>query len=132
MTESRTPDKTDIHVGDRMRSRRKMIGMSQQALGDALGLTFQQIQKYERAANRVSASMLVRASQALGVPPGWFFEGLDLPEDSPEAMGGAFFSEDGAKEIAEAFPALNSRQRKVLIGLAQELSGQEVPDGFTG
>lgn len=69
----------DQHVGQRMRRARKDRGLSQTQLGDALGITFQQVQKYERGFNRVSASKLFDAAQVLGLPVSFFFEGL--PED---------------------------------------------------
>lgn len=73
------PDPVDIHVGQRMRMRRTLVGMSQEKLGDAIGLTFQQIQKYERGTNRMGASRLYQMSQVLGVPVSYFFD--DLPRD---------------------------------------------------
>ena len=80
----------DIHVGQRLRNRRTLLGMSQTDLGDAIGLTFQQVQKYERGANRVSGSRLFDLSRVLDVPIAWFFE--DIPGDvqarSPAKMLG--------------------------------------------
>lgn len=73
------PDPIDIHVGARVRLRRTLMGFSQSQLGEAVGLTFQQIQKYERGANRISASMLHHLGQVLDVPVSFFFD--DLPED---------------------------------------------------
>src|SRR5438270_8920735 len=70
------PNPIDRHVGLRIRMRRKELGLSQERLADAVGLTFQQIQKYERAANRVSASKLWELAQALGVGIGYFYDGL--------------------------------------------------------
>jgi transcriptional regulator with XRE-family HTH domain len=70
------PDPIDLHVGARIRARRKMLGVSQEALAHAIGVTFQQVQKYERGANRTSASMLVRIARALHTPAAWFFDGL--------------------------------------------------------
>jgi len=70
------PNPVDVHVGKRIRERRVSLGMSQTDLGDNLGLTFQQIQKYERGANRISASKLWALSHLFEVPIGWFFEGL--------------------------------------------------------
>lgn len=64
----------DAHVGSRIRLRRTLLGMSQERLGESLGLTFQQVQKYERGMNRISASRLYQASRTLGVPVSWFFE----------------------------------------------------------
>lgn len=70
------PHPVDIHVGSRVRQRRTLLGMSQEKLGDALGLTFQQVQKYERGANRVGASRLHDISRILDVPVSYFFEEL--------------------------------------------------------
>ena len=74
------PDPIDLFVGSRMRERRLQAGLSQVALAERLGVSFQQVQKYETAANRVSASTLFRLSHVLGVPPGYFFEGCAAPE----------------------------------------------------
>lgn len=71
------PNPVDVHVGARVRLRRTLLGMSQERLGEALGLTFQQVQKYERGANRVGASRLFDLARALQVPVGFFFD--DLP-----------------------------------------------------
>src|SRR6185437_2686819 len=68
------PNPVDVHVGSRVRLRRTLLGMSQEKLGDALGLTFQQVQKYERGANRVGASRLYDLSRVLDVPVSYFFE----------------------------------------------------------
>ena len=70
------PNPIDIHVGKRLRRRRTMLGMSQTVLGNAIGVTFQQVQKYERAANRISASRLFEISEALNVPVSFFFDDL--------------------------------------------------------
>lgn len=78
------PHPTDVHVGARVRLRRTLLGMSQEKLGEALGLTFQQVQKYERGANRIGASRLLELSQVLEVPVGFFFE--DMPD--PAMAGG--------------------------------------------
>lgn len=71
------PNPTDVHVGGRVRLRRTLLGMSQERLGDALGLTFQQVQKYERGANRIGASRLFDLSRVLDVPVSYFFEEMD-------------------------------------------------------
>lgn len=75
------PNPIDIHVGSRVRIRRTLLGLSQEKLGEAVGLTFQQIQKYERGANRISASRLYALSCVLDVPVAFFFEDM-LPENS--------------------------------------------------
>ena len=68
------PDPIDIHVGMRLRKRREDLGVSQKSLAEALGVSFQQVQKYEKAKDRVSASRLYRIAHELGVPVGWFFD----------------------------------------------------------
>src|SRR5436190_23724934 len=81
MMAKKAPNPTDKHVGARVRMRRMMLGMSQEKLGDALGLTFQQVQKYEKGANRIGASRLQQISNILQVPVSFFFEG------APQAPG---------------------------------------------
>ena len=75
MIAKKVPDPTDKHVGARVRMRRMMLSMSQEKLGDALGLTFQQVQKYEKGTNRIGASRLQHISSILQVPVSFFFEG---------------------------------------------------------
>ena len=79
------PNPVDIHVGGRVRQRRTLLGLSQEKLGDAVGLTFQQIQKYERGANRIGASRLFQLSRILDVPISFFFE--DIPANLRTAEG---------------------------------------------
>ena len=80
----KSPNNIDRHVGARLRMRRMLIGMSQEKLGDAIGLTFQQVQKYEKGTNRIGASRLQQIGQILGVPPAFFFE--DMPEAVPSGQ----------------------------------------------
>ncbi|WP_026868894.1 helix-turn-helix domain-containing protein [Inquilinus limosus] len=80
------PDPVDVHVGARLRQRRTLLGMSQEKLAAAFGVSFQQIQKYERGANRVSASRLHQLTRILNVPVGYFFEGM---ADAPQNGGGS-------------------------------------------
>lgn len=75
------PNPVDVHVGSRVRLRRTLLGLSQEKLGDALGLTFQQVQKYERGANRIGASRLFDLSRVLDVPVSFFFD--DMSQDVP-------------------------------------------------
>ena len=75
MMAKKAPNPTDKHVGARVRMRRMMLGMSQEKLGDALGLTFQQVQKYEKGANRIGASRLQQIAHILQVPVSFFFDG---------------------------------------------------------
>jgi transcriptional regulator with XRE-family HTH domain len=87
-TPSGNPNPIDVHVGGRVRLRRTLLGMSQEKLGDALGLTFQQVQKYERGANRIGASRLFDLARVLDVPVPYFFEemGGDVELASPRHM----------------------------------------------
>jgi transcriptional regulator with XRE-family HTH domain len=78
------PNPIDVHVGKRIRTRRLLLGMNQETLANALGLTFQQVQKYEHGANRVSASRLSAMADILGVPISFFFSDLDDPSATPE------------------------------------------------
>ena len=91
------PSPIDVHVGSRVRLRRTLMGMSQERLGDALGLTFQQVQKYERGVNRIGASRLFDLARVLDVPIGFFFD------DMPPEMGGVARSRFGVTSgFAEA------------------------------
>ncbi|RVA96013.1 XRE family transcriptional regulator, partial [Mesorhizobium sp. M7A.F.Ca.US.006.04.2.1] len=101
MTEDnkKKPNPIDIHVGSRIRLRRNMLGMSQEKLGENLGITFQQIQKYEKGTNRVGASRLQAIASILGVPVAFFFE--DAPGQEPVAGRG--FAEDASMAFAVEF-----------------------------
>lgn len=98
------PNPIDIHVGSRIRLRRNMLGMSQEKLGECLGITFQQIQKYEKGTNRVGASRLQAISSILEVPVAFFFE--DAPGNRTD--GGKGFSEESATTYVVDF--LNSSE----------------------
>jgi transcriptional regulator with XRE-family HTH domain len=89
ITNKKKPNPIDIHVGSRVRLRRNMLGMSQEKLGEMLGITFQQIQKYEKGTNRVGASRLQAISTVMNVPVSYFFE--DAPGQDENRSG---FSED--------------------------------------
>jgi transcriptional regulator with XRE-family HTH domain len=92
------PNPIDVHVGSRVRLRRNMLGMSQERLGESLGITFQQIQKYEKGTNRVGASRLQAISSILAVPVSYFFE------DAPNVDGGPRgLSEDGSSTYVVDF-----------------------------
>jgi len=95
----RFPNPVDLHVGARVRMRRKLLGISQEKLAEELGLTFQQIQKYERGANRVSASKLYEIARALSTPVAYFFEGLSDPTE-PQKFG---FAESGSDQFVHEF-----------------------------
>lgn len=81
----KAPNPVDAHVGSRVRMRRVLIGMSQEKLGEALGITFQQIQKYEKGTNRIGASRMQQISTVMGVPVSYFFE--DAPGSDPKGKG---------------------------------------------
>lgn len=98
------PNPIDVHVGSRVRLRRNMLGMSQEKLGEALGITFQQIQKYEKGANRVGASRLQAIATSMNVPVSFFFE--DAPGESGEVIRG--LSEEGSTAYVVDF--LNSAE----------------------
>jgi transcriptional regulator with XRE-family HTH domain len=101
------PNPIDIHVGSRIRLRRNMLALSQEKLGEAIGLTFQQVQKYERGANRVGASRLHELSRVLDVPVSFFFDDMD-PVRAPAIPGGF------AEPPAEDFDADPLRKRETL------------------
>ena len=99
------PDPVDIHVGKRLKLRRTLVGMSQDRLGELLGITFQQIQKYERGTNRVGSSRLFAIGRILDVPVAWFFEGFELEGPEPAAPApGPGLAEDRAGFVFEAPP----------------------------
>ncbi|WP_448205291.1 helix-turn-helix domain-containing protein [Azospirillum sp. sgz302134] len=97
------PNPIDVHVGSRVRLRRTLLGMSQEKLGEAIGLTFQQVQKYERGANRIGASRLFDLSRVLDVPVSFFFddmpaEAASAPVDDDEAGAGGYEERSGGYE----------------------------------
>ena len=126
-SDARTANPVDQHVGRRIRMRRKLLGISQTELGDALGLTFQQVQKYERGANRVSASKLYDTARTLKVEVGYFFEGLadtvdDQSQPDPEnpCLGLACVS--NGPELALALQKISSRLRGKVLGLVEQMA----------
>ncbi|MDE1900857.1 MAG: helix-turn-helix transcriptional regulator [Alphaproteobacteria bacterium] len=106
---SEQPDPVDIHVGARMRVRRNLIGLSQEQLGKALGLTFQQIQKYERGTNRMGSSRLFQVAQILSVPISYFFEEMPSAVMAPQ-QGFA----EGEQEGLENTPTPANRNADIL------------------
>jgi transcriptional regulator with XRE-family HTH domain len=110
------PSPIDVHVGSRIRLRRTLLGMSQERLGEALGLTFQQVQKYERGVNRVGASRLFDLSRVLDVPISFFFD--DIPESVASTFGAhAGRRATGFAESGEGFndDTLNRRETLELV-----------------
>jgi len=124
----------DLHVGVRIRMRRRMQGVSQEKLAEALGLTFQQVQKYERGANRVSASKLYEIAATLKAPVAYFFDGLADPAgeaDDVESQGGderavhAFLMTSEGLELARSFTQVpRGRVRRRLLELIRALGGE--------
>ncbi len=102
------PNPVDVHVGQRVRMRRTLLGMSQEKLGEAVGLTFQQIQKYERGANRIGASRLWDLSRVLDCPMSFFFEDMDEQTDkhSPRNLGGEMPELETHEDVEEGRQAL--------------------------
>src|SRR5580692_7605907 len=110
------PSPIDVHVGARIRLRRTLLGMSQERLGESLGLTFQQVQKYERGVNRVGASRLFDLSRVLDVPISFFFD--DMPENLATAFGAQPSRRPpGLSDTTEAFAddTLNRRETLELV-----------------
>jgi transcriptional regulator with XRE-family HTH domain len=133
----KAPNPIDKHVGSRVRMRRMMLGMSQEKLGDALGLTFQQVQKYEKGTNRIGASRLQQISQILQVPVAFFFEGAPVivGEFAPatgmqEAPSPAYVSDflatsDGLS-LTKAFMRIkDAKLRRRIVDLVQQIAGED-------
>jgi transcriptional regulator with XRE-family HTH domain len=130
----KSPNPIDTHVGKRVRMRRKMLGMSQGKLADALGLTFQQVQKYEKGTNRISASRLQHIASILQVPIPFFFEGAPtLPEQAyglDEAPSPAYVSDflatsDGLA-LTKAFMRIQSAKlRRCIADLVEQIAGED-------
>lgn len=130
-TSPRSPNPVDTHVGARLRLRRQVLKMSQEKLGEALGVTFQQVQKYERGANRIGASRLWKISQVLEIPVAFFFEGLedglfmedpDIYRDT-ELLVGFINSADGVS-MAKAMVKIPPLKRRKLLELARVMAGE--------
>src|SRR4051794_24936681 len=127
--QDRTPNPVDLHVGARIRMRRKILGISQERLADDLGLTFQQVQKYERGANRVSASKLYEIARSLQTPVAFFFEGLSDPTQigadyaAPDAFVHDFLMTSEGLELAAVFPKVRKpRIRRRLLELVRAMA----------
>lgn len=122
----------DLHLGKRLRRRRRLLGLTQQQLAATVGVRFQQIQKYECGANRISAARLWRLSEALEVPVGYFYDGLmDLPcrEVAPERLdnNGEMMSRTETQDLIRAYYQLEEKPRRRLLDLAKSLNGDPEP-----
>lgn len=135
----KVPNPIDKHVGSRVRMRRVLLGMSQEKLGEALGLTFQQVQKYEKGTNRIGASRLQQISKSLNVPPAYFFEGApSFDSASPEAYTHSAAAEAGSAYVVDfistmeglhlnrAFARIKDpKVRKRVVDLIVAIAGEE-------
>ena len=131
--EKKTPNPIDVHVGSRVRLRRSMQRMSQEKLGEALGITFQQIQKYEKGTNRIGASRMQQISQALNVPVSFFFEDAPVPNAAVEGMAESgstsyvvdFLGSPEGIELNRAFVRIsNPALRRKVIDLVRTLADE--------
>ena len=135
----RNPNPIDVHVGNRVRMRRMLIGMSQEKLGERLGLTFQQVQKYEKGSNRVSASRLYQMAQILGVPVQFFFEDIsEIPSQQSAVASGSsesgeimdFLNSSEGVQLNRAFNEIaNSNVRRRVVDLLKSIAGDEAESG---
>ena len=125
----------DLHLGKRLRRRRRLLGLTQQQLAGACGVRFQQIQKYECGANRISAARLWQLSEALEVPVGYFYDGLTNEERAQQAAeqrqaqdggngGGEMFARKETLDLIRAYYQLSERPRRRLLDLAKSLNGE--------
>ncbi len=119
----------DVHLGKRLRRRRRLLGLTQQQLAGTVGVRFQQIQKYECGANRISASRLWQLSEALEVPVGYFYDGLSDADRRELANhdggeGGEMFARKETLDLIRAYYQLGERPRRRLLDLAKSLNGE--------
>jgi transcriptional regulator with XRE-family HTH domain len=133
---NKTPNPIDRHVGARVRMRRLMVGLSQSKLAHALDVTFQQIQKYEKGANRIGASRLQQLARVLDVPPSFFFEGAPASaspahgfnEDPSNAYVVDFLSTAEGLQLNRAFSAIKDpKLRKTVIDLVERIANSAEP-----
>ena len=131
----KTPNPIDRHVGSRVRMRRMMLSMSQEKLGDALALTFQQVQKYEKGTNRIGASRVQQISNILQVPVAFFFEGApDVPgsprsriRDAPSPSYVAeFLATSDGLALTKAFMRIDdAKLRRRIVDLVEQIAGED-------
>ena len=115
----------DVHVGKRIRHRRWLVGMTQQQLAEKVGIKFQQIQKYETGANRVSASRLWDIADALEVPVSFFFEGIESDNaeaQTSDSVPADILGDKEALDLVRSYYAIPENQRRRLFELARVLS----------
>lgn len=120
-------DEIDIHLGRRLRRRRRLLGLTQQELAGACGVRFQQIQKYECAANRMSAARLWQLAEVLEVPVSYFYEGLTREQRESmgrEAHGAESMASKETQDLIRAYYQLGERPRRRLLDLAKAMNGE--------
>lgn len=129
------PHSVDVYVGQRLRMRRSMLGMSQEQLGTATGITFQQIQKYERGINRMGASRLYEFSKILSTPISYFFEGFSdasrsaVAESAAPAYESEAMTSKDTMALIRAFNEIKSpKVRRQVLQLAKSLAGKDALD----
>jgi transcriptional regulator with XRE-family HTH domain len=130
---ARTKDRNpiDVHVGSRLRMRRMMLGWSQEKLADSFGLTFQQVQKYEKGMNRMGASRLQQAGDILGVAVPFFFEGaiggVYKPDGSAPSLAYVddFVTTSDGLRLAKAFMRVRPALQRRIVALVNEIAGGE-------
>lgn len=124
---AKIPDPIDVEVGGKIKAQRRLVGMSQYTLAARLGVTFQQVQKYEKGTNRVSSSRLAVIAQTFGVPPAYFFPGSTV-DASHAAMAAApelvsFIETNEGRDLNVAFARINSKaMRRKVVGLVTALA----------
>jgi transcriptional regulator with XRE-family HTH domain len=116
----------DLHLGKRLRRRRRLLGLTQQQLAGVVGVRFQQIQKYECGANRISAARLWSLAEALEVPVGYFYDGLTAtPRGETTGENGEVLARKETMDLVRAYYQLGERPRRRLLDLAKSLNGGE-------
>jgi transcriptional regulator with XRE-family HTH domain len=128
----KSPDTTDVGVGEKIRTQRLLRGISQTDLGNEVGITFQQIQKYEKGVNRVGAGRLQRIAEALDVPVSFFFEGARGSTDETENinLGLRFLETTAAVRVVRAFAEIEDQQvRQAIVAILEELAARRRPRG---
>jgi transcriptional regulator with XRE-family HTH domain len=116
------PREIDVHVGQRVRQRRVLCGLSQTELANAIGLTFQQLQKYERGMNRISASKLWQISQVLDVPVQWFFEEFAEPKDEEDKRKESFHMKRETLELVRNYVAAPADVQQKFLSLVKSIA----------
>ena len=116
----------DLHLGRRLRRRRRLLGLTQQQLAAVVGVRFQQIQKYECGANRISAARLWQLAEALETPVSYFYDGLAeaVARDASEERAGEMFSRKETLDLIQAYYRLSERPRRRLLDLAKSLDAE--------